>query len=499
MQFTYDYNAVKTEAGFWIIEPEKITEIAQDFCPENGEITLNMPIGDYFCTELTKPRSRYKATNQHQGAQFDTLSIVLPRILDMPAEDRFSDDYYNKVLPDDYYRPPDNDSDIPPHLPELTRIREVLKLWYEDAMPNTPGTSLLERLKTAFKVLVKGIRTSDLSGDDFQSHREMFWYYMSEVLWFIYGEDLRSGHLRWEREDSSKIIEGLLPTMLPIGGYGRQLWRYVPPQKNPPTVSFDSMKTRSYEVPQDIPHEDISTAEEAEVFKRLFCFLIDFFSGAVDTAGRAEQNAQTRAPQNIFILLRQFCDESLLTEFDFRTGTSSDFISNAKDFEKLKNQASLFLEQPLNADSRNHKDFLDPLPKSTAKQRGKTRAIYELLSGALDTKRRRMPPAENPNREENRQIQNAKNWEVRDFKTILQKWLKAIDPRMHDRLYELWAHENENPKFGKDTTGRIQHPLFRIFETVAGESPPRLRLGRIERDDFAVFFYFLFFLYEQTD
>ena len=215
MPFTYDYNAVKTEAGFWVIEPQNIERIARDFCPKNGDITLNMPIGDYFCKELTKSRSPNKAINQNKKAQFDTLTIVLPRILGMTTGERFSSNYYNQVLPDD--------------TSELTKIREKLVDYYEYPRHNNPSTSppegklLLKRLKTAFQVLVDGITSGKLGDDNFQSHREMFWHYMSRVLWDIYGRKL-SVSMKWDTENSPEIIEGKLPTMLPIGDYYTHLF-----------------------------------------------------------------------------------------------------------------------------------------------------------------------------------------------------------------------------------------------------------------------------------
>ena len=477
MPFTYDYNAVKTEAGFWVIEPQNIERIARVFCPKNGDITLHVPIGDYFCKELTKSGSPNKAINQNKKAPFDTLTIVLPRILGMTTGERFSSNYYNQVLPDDTF--------------ELTKFREKLVDYYEYP------------IETAFQVLVDGITSGKLGDDNFQSHREMFWHYMSRVLWDIYGPKL-SESMKWDTENSPEIIEGKLPTMLPIGDYYTHLF---PPPKKQHTEPIKGEPPRGiHDVLEEFTTE---TEDEAKIFKGLFSFLIDFFSGNVNLSGGAERNAQTRAPQNIFILLRRFCpDDPFLTEFDFRTGKSSNLISNAKDFEKLKNQANRFLEQPVNADPKLFKDLLDPNPSNDEKQRGKTRAIYELLFRALDKKKNASPTkAENTEKGRNLQLQNAMKWELRDFKTILQKWLNSIDQETHDLLYELCKHELEDPEYGTDEDERILHPLFRIFEPVELEQAEdwirkkikRVRLGKVKRDDLVVFFYCIFRLYERTD
>lgn len=499
MEFIYDYKAVKTEAGFWITEPEKIKRIARDFCPEKV-ITLNIPIGDYFCQELTRSDSPYKG-------QFDILSIVLPRILGMTTDDtiigkRFSEDYYNEVLSDSTS---DDISDDTSELTqirktELAQIRKTLVLYLdEDPSHNNPetlqleGRLLLKRLKKAHHVLVEGITSGNL-GD--RIHREIFWGRMSVVLLYLYGDKFST----WMRHDTNNIhetIAGRLPTMLPIGGYYIHLRHQINPRERLGTIPID-------EVPNiyDIQNE-VTTPEEAEIFKGLFSFLIDFFSGDGDgdTFGRAGRNARTRAPQNIFILLRRFClDNPFLTEFDFRTGKSSTLISNATDFEKLKNQASQFLEQPVNADPKLFRDFLDPNPSNDGKQRGKTRAIYELLSWALDGKKDTSPTkAENTEKGRNLQLRNAMKWEVRDFKTILQKWLVSLDQETHNALYELYETEFED--HGPDKDGRLKNPLYRIFEPFESEQAEdcitRVGLGDdVKINDLAVFFYLTFSLYE---
>ena len=152
---------------------------------------------------------------------------------------RFSEDYYNEVLSDST---PDDISDDTSELTkirktELTQIRKTLVLYSdEDPSHNNPetlrleGRLLLKRLKKAHHVLVEGITSGKLGDDNFQSHREMFWHYMSRVLWDIYGPKL-SESMKWDTENSPEIIEGKLPTMLPIGDYYTHLF---PPLRNSP-------------------------------------------------------------------------------------------------------------------------------------------------------------------------------------------------------------------------------------------------------------------------
>ena len=276
----------------------------------------------------------------------------------------------------------------------------------------------------------------------------------------------------------------------------------------------DFQSTESPDIEEIVPDssadilQKLVDAEEAAVFKTFFSFLIEFFSEDNDTYKGAEKNAWTRAPQNIFILLQRFClDNSLLTEFDFRTGTPSNLISNAKDFEKLRNRASRFLEEPVNANPKRFRELLDPNPGSREKERGKTRAIYELLSLALDKQKKQKdsPPtdAKKKTKEANLQIKNASAWQLRDFKTILQKWLDSCDQRIHDALHEFY--ETEIDASGSDKDGRIRHPLLRIFEYFELEEREdwitkkvkRVRLRNVEIIDLAVFFTVVLHLYEQ--
>ena len=142
---------------------------------------------------------------------------------------------------------------------------------------------------------------------------------------------------------------------------------------------------------------------------------------------------------------------------------------------------------------------MDPNPSNDEKQRGKTRAIYELLSWALDGKKDTSPTkAENTEKGRNLQLRNAMKWELRDFKTILQKWLVSLDQETHNALYELYKKEFKD--HGPDKDGRLKDPLYRIFEPFESEQAEdcitRVGLGDVKINDLAVFFYLTFSLYE---
>ena len=485
--FTYDYKTVRTEASIWILESEDIDWITENFCSPNDVLSLNTPIGDYFCRELTKKyeqpeRNPYKAKNRRGTAKFDTLPIVLPRILGMMTDElnnRFSDEYYYKVLPDTFIPslPEYSQSqDTQRNKPELTRIRVALLLHLsgEDYRHNDEETLLLDRLKAVIPaVLIDGIKSDKERGEEFEDERLEFWKKMRKVLGMLYSESMGE----YMHGDSALIAEKIeksaaIPSLLPAGGYYKNLFQVIGNEENneiplesstdpedPTGSALQDLTPDNRSTPQD---EEVVNADDAAAFETLFPFLINFFSADAQSCYRgtgnraAQRNAWERAPQNAFILLRYHWHSDDLTTFNFGTGKPSNVISNGKDFNKLKNQASRFLDSPVDDNPKLSNDLLDPNPNNSDKQYGKNRAIYEILSLALDKQNaQKKTEKQKAEDEKSRQLKNIEGWILRDFKILLKIWLKSRAPKIHNGLHDRCEMEKDK---------EVKHPLLRIFE-----------------------------------
>ena len=286
-KYTYSDDDVRTEVDPWVIEKCDVDGIAKAFCPKNSTLELSVPIGDHLCTEFTKTyekpkRNPYKAKNQYVPAKFDTLPILLPRILGLTIgelNNRFSEQFYNQVLPDTYKAPKpksrsDNrseressqndyffqDTQIESELTsqdefsfqddfsqdtqteseltkienafELTGIRMALALYYSEKYDpyNNQEMSLLKYLnENTPQALKDGIIGSKAEAlEEFNLQRETFWIMLRQVLSLLYSERFAEefgadGALIADYIEQSDTI----PTILPIKGYYKSLYPVI--------------------------------------------------------------------------------------------------------------------------------------------------------------------------------------------------------------------------------------------------------------------------------
>ena len=181
--YTYDYAHVKKETSIWVIKTSDVEKIATDICPANGIIHIKMPIGDYLCKMFTKRyksprRNPYKAQN-HIPGKFDVLPILLPRILGIEAEalkDRFSEQLYNRILPETYKPPnPKNQADSPVHADDDTIAKalffaEEALFFAREAAPFTHKAEAFTRKAASFSANISSfVRESETFGDESES------------------------------------------------------------------------------------------------------------------------------------------------------------------------------------------------------------------------------------------------------------------------------------------------------------------------------------------
>ena len=465
---TYEYEFVKTEVGIWVVNPENIDIVACQICPDDA-ITIDKPIGDYVSHEFTKAykrgqRNPFKAKNKKVPAVFDTLCVVLPRLLDMDIseldigdlENRFSAKHYHEIL--------SNSS-------ERDQIRVGLIEFYS-------GLDYSSRLKHGFKdkddilhdfkealpeVLIKGITASDSTSDEgFQSARLKFWEFMQTVLLNIHFPELYKartgkpldpdGDIDIIETTITRVFEKLtiIPSILPRGGYFRLLEQSVLPkvrreEKNHVSIEGEEGKNIPDKKTPDQGDAVTSKAEirtYMEIFQSLIDFIIEFFSdrGEADTfSTAAERNAWTRSPQNLYMLMCRYLED--LEGIDLRTGRIPATVSTEMEFNKLKNESIALLRAKPDDETALNAFLQPPLNRS---QRGQTRDIYEIFSYTLGKSKKK-----------NTQTNSAISWQLQDFTVIFTEWLKSLkslDEGTYTHLRELLEAQGKKIKSKKKNT-----------------------------------------------
>ena len=147
---------------------------------------------------------------------------------------------------------------------------------------------------------------------------------------------------------------------------------------------------------------------------------------------------------------------------DLRTGKHHAAISNPRDFNKLKNHAHKFLNEPANADPELRNELLDPL--STLRNNKKSRVIYELFARVLGSCTGN-----------NTQLKKGSYWQTHYFKIILNQWIASLDDKERGILIDLKdLDENDENKKNKD-------PLLKLFiiENGALKVKEKIQIARV--------------------
>ena len=415
---TFTREELETELLYWVKRHRDADTIADDFCPSDI-FEINEPIGDYVYHRLTGSKD-YKRKNQHEPAQFETLSILIPKLDGTPLANanlggRFSQDLYDEFLSET----------------ELQNLKEVWQSLSENQknllrsriqLPDGPNiasdpdfldtardpfwTLTVSTLRSTYnKVLTKTIKAQDGSRRP-KYPEDVVFDFFDGIERFATADATNDGYSRWilgsiTKTSPSKIEnERLLTTEeVEAGGFD--------------TFQTETSSTHSSGLINDEYSGVVGPALDA---------LVEFLT--VTETEKEEYKAKMRtawgiAPQLVFILIRCILEEET-SEFNLFTGKSHKNPSY-KDINALKQDALNRLNKSLKEienDDAQKLIYVD---------------IYELLHRGTRTQR---------DEKEDRVKHAVETWLNRILNVIVDKILDILDTDTR-ALQELLSTEGQ--------------------------------------------------------